>query len=206
MRTVLYAQFISAIMFLWLMTDVCSSVMFREWTIPVVSLSDIVKWPPYWCVLRQQRPITASASRTGLANQNPLSQCVPGGLILTHLSLGISSNTRHSNPNSSESAKIPFSWNTLLVFAGPLRSPTTIFLGSWAFRSSTTVLMVSMWVDPGVGSAVLKLGLMSTFFPLTRGMPNASTTFLVALVRSGSNATTTLAVAMSRTPIVQPID
>jgi hypothetical protein len=54
------------------------------------------------------------------------------------------------------------------------------------------VSKVSVWVDPGAGSAVLKFGFTSTTFPETSGIPNASTTLVIPAFRSGPKATHTL--------------
>ena len=58
--------------------------------------------------------------------------------------------------------------------------------------SSIIVLSVSMWVEPGAGSAVLKLGFTKTLFPASSGIPSFSITFLIPLALLGSRAIATL--------------
>ncbi len=61
---------------------------------------------------------------------------------------------------------MPFLSKTCGVGSGPLRSPMVRLLAPISRTRSRSALRVSLWVEPGVSSEVLKFGLMRTFFPL----------------------------------------
>src|SRR3989339_1003491 len=75
---------------------------------------------------------------------------------------------------------------------GQLRSPTLMDLAPILQSSSTSAAKVSLCVEPGVGSAVLKLGLIRTCFPFAGLTPSAFREALTPPSRSAVFARTTL--------------
>ena len=120
----------------------------------------------------------------GLATSKPFLQLLFSGFILTHSLLDSSS--KFTSPTSSllHSSYMPFSFRTSDVCGGPLLSPIVIFFAPISFKCNIKFVSVSLWVDAGKGSAVLKFGLRSTSFPFTGFIFRSSTALLMPVALS----------------------
>jgi len=90
----------------------------------------------------------------------------------------------------------PLSCRTSAVSGGPLRSPMVMPLAPMDLSLSTSCSRVSLWVDPGNGSAVLKFGLSRTSLPCTGLLPRSSMAFPMP---------TTLSAVFTRATFVFPV-
>jgi hypothetical protein len=162
---------------------------------PTASFMDIEKWPPNPCVLRQQVETMYSDSTTAFGSENPFCQWLPGGLKCVQSSSPSSSKLIRPKPSSWASAGIPLSSMTFFVCGGPLLSPREIWAAPRDFSSRMIWRSVSLWVEPGAASAVLKFGLMRTDLPLGDAAPRSRKTSLTPWTRSVVLIRTTVVVA-----------
>ena len=120
-----------------------------------------------------------SESSIGFATSKPFLQWLCLGFIFTHPSEGSSSKFIIPTSSFLQRLYIFFSLRTSDVSGGPLLSPMVILFAPIFFKCNIRLVSVSLWVEPGKWSAVLKFGLSKTFFFFTVFTPRMSIAFLM---------------------------
>ena len=155
---------------------------------PTEFFSDSVKWPPKRWVFQTARlhdgagpAHDARKCETALPVHARRPDRIPFGLgeLVEHDRLHF---------QVARQRRMSFAAMTSRVTPMPLRSPIVIGPAPRARSSPTSALSVSMWVDPGVGSPLLKLGLMKRSLPLK---PAGSSSAIARLTPSAWLAATT---------------